>query len=451
LALSIITFVAVLGLLVFVHELGHFLVAKRAGIVVEEFAFGYPPRLFKFWQDEGEITIDSGAGAQKLVIPRQVNLPQELTVNSPVAFASKVDDGGRPVLAELRLLPPKLDKGKDDWCEDEEEAPPPIPAGLREGLVVGLARGTEYTVNAMPFGGFARMLGEEDPRLPGSFASKGKLTRVAVLCAGSGMNFLLAILVAALSFMLGAPYPVAYDNTVVTGVAPNSPAAEAGLQLGDVVLKINDHEVTSPEDMAAYTRSVLGQEVVLEVKRGTQVLHFSLVPRPNPPQNEGPMGVALSAAVSKIEIRYYPLHEALLYGVEAVMRFVKVMVGLPAALIGGLLQLKDLRPVGPAGIYQMTDSAVHQSVATGWWWPILYLTYVLSTALAFTNLLPLPALDGGRLLFIAIETVRGRRVEPQREGLVHLIGFLALITLLIVISYYDIVSPPPDIDWTSLF
>jgi regulator of sigma E protease len=432
----------VLGLLVFVHELGHFLVAKRAGIVVEEFGIGYPPRLFKLWQDEGEITIDSGAGAQKLVIPRRVDLPQELSVNSRLAFADKVDDKGRPALAELQLRP----KSKD-----EDEAPPPIPAGLREGLVVGLARGTEYTVNAIPFGGFARMLGEENPRLPGSFASKGKLARVAVLCAGSGMNLLLAVLIATLSFMLGAPYPVAYDNTVVTGVAPDSPAAKAGLQLGDVVLKINDHEVTSPEDLATHTRAVVGQEVVLEVKRGTQILYLSLVPRSNPPRNEGPMGVALSAAVSKIEIRYYPPHEALLYGVGVIVRFVKLMVSLPAEVIGGLLQLKDLRPVGPAGIYQMTDSAVQQSVATGWWWPILYLTYVLSTALAFTNLLPLPALDGGRLLFIGVETVRGRRVEPQREGLVHLIGFVALITLLIVISYYDIVNPPPDIDWTSLF
>lgn len=428
-------------MLVFVHELGHFLVARRAGIVVEEFGFGYPPRLLKFWQDEGEITIATETGEQKLIIPGRLNVPQELSVDSKVAFAVGTDERGRAALSELQLQKPL----------PEGSAAAPVPAGLQEGLVVGLARGTEYTLNLIPVGGFARMLGEEDPRLPGSFASKGKLARICVLFAGSGMNLVMAVLISTLSFMLGAPYPVAYGNTIITGVSSDSPAAKAGLQMGDIVLKVDGQEINSPEDLSTYTQKALGREITLEIKRGTQTLHISLVPRTDHPANEGPMGVALSAGVSKIEIRYYPLHEALLYGLESVFRFARMMIDIPAAAISGLLQVRDLRPVGPAGIYQMTNSAVQQSVSTGWWWPVLYLGYILSAALAFTNLLPLPALDGGRILFILVEAVRGRRVDPQREGLVHLIGLLALVALIIVISYYDVVSPPPDIDWLSLF
>jgi regulator of sigma E protease len=109
------------------------------------------------------------------------------------------------------------------------------------------------------------------------------------------------------------------------------------------------------------------------------------------------------------------------------------------------------RPTGPVGIYQQTGSAVDAALSLNWWFPVLWFTAVLSTALAVTNLLPLPALDGGRILFIIIEAIRGKRVAPEKEGAIHFIGLALLVTLMLVISYYDISNPIPPIDWTSFF
>lgn len=110
-----------------------------------------------------------------------------------------------------------------------------------------------------------------------------------------------------------------------------------------------------------------------------------------------------------------------------------------------------MRPIGPYGIYQQTASAVKATVQMGWWYPILSLVGLISTALAITNLLPLPALDGGRIVFILIEAVRGRRVDPAREGFVHFVGMAVLLALMLVVSYFDIIRPVTAIDWTSLF
>ena len=109
------------------------------------------------------------------------------------------------------------------------------------------------------------------------------------------------------------------------------------------------------------------------------------------------------------------------------------------------------RVTGPVGIYQQTASAVDAAVNLNWWFPVLWLTAVLSTALAVTNLLPLPALDGGRILFVIIEAIRGKRVSPEKEGAIHFIGLAVLVTLMLVISYYDISKPLPTIDWGSFF
>ena len=103
------------------------------------------------------------------------------------------------------------------------------------------------------------------------------------------------------------------------------------------------------------------------------------------------------------------------------------------------------------GIYQQTSSAVDAAITLDWWFPILWLTAILSTALAVTNLLPLPALDGGRILFILVEAVRGKRISPEKEGAIHFIGLALLLTLMLVISYYDVSDPIPAIDWADIF
>lgn len=355
--LTLVSFLVVLSILVFVHELGHFLVAKRSGIVVEEFGFGYPPRLGTLFR----------------------------------------------------------------W------------------------RGTPVTLNAVPFGGFVRMRGEDGQEGPGSFASQSKKVRALTLLAGPAMNFLLALVFFTLAFVLGWPEPQA--GARISEVVPDTPAERAGLRPGDIVLRADDQPIERLEDLTAYTDAHRGQEVTLTVRRHEEEILVRVVPRVNPPEGQGAMGISIGPVMG---IRRSPLPEAVIKAVGATGRFVYFTLAVPAMILRGLIPASEARPIGPVGIAQLTGDAVQATFALGWWFPILQLLAILSAALAITNLLPLPALDGGRLLFIGIEVIRGRRVDPEREGAIHLIGFAFLLTLMLLITYQDIVSPVPRFDWSSL-
>src|SRR5512136_827110 len=173
-----IAFIIVLGLMVFVHELGHFIVAKRTGVVVEEFAFGYPPRLLKYWQSEGKIALDG----QEMIIDRKTEVSRQVEVGARVVYESATRADGRSVVMRIQAVPAEM--------SDDEAA---AQFGRPVSQVGQLTRGTEYTINLIPFGGYVRMLGEEDPTAPGSLASKSKKVRVAVLTAGAFMNIVLAV------------------------------------------------------------------------------------------------------------------------------------------------------------------------------------------------------------------------------------------------------------------
>ena len=434
--LTVIAFAVVLSLLVFVHELGHFIVAKRTGVVVEEFAFGYPPRLLKYWQSEGRIVLDG----KEMVIGRKTRVSRQIEVGTRVTYETETDAEGRTVVTHIQPLSGPTSEG-----EAAQKADRPV------AIVEDLQRGTEYTINAIPFGGYVRMLGEEDPTAPGSFASKSKRVRIAVLVAGAAMNILLAIVAFSASFMLGAPEVVATDNVMVSSVVPGSPGDRADLRVGDLITAVDGIPVKSPEELVALTNQRRGQEVALTVKRGPDTFQVTVTPRINPPKGEGAIGISIQPAVSKIERRYYPPGQALWLGVQETFGTIALTLTLPILLLRGLIPAELVRPIGPPGIYQQTASAVQASVQTGWWFPIINLVGLISTALAITNLLPLPALDGGRIFFILIEAVRGRRVDPAREGIIHFIGLAILMVLMLVISYYDIVRPIATIDWTSLF
>jgi len=434
--ITLLAFVVVLGILIFVHELGHFILAKRFGIQVDEFAFGYPPRLLKLWQEKGKIVLNG----KTLTLGRRTRVPRQVEVGKRVVYTSRREPNGEEVVTQLEVVP--------DNMPDEEVVQK---YGRPACVVEEIERGTEYSLNLIPFGGYVRMLGEEDPSAPRSFASKSKRVRLAVLMAGAVMNLVLAVVVFAATFMLGAPEPVAMDNVMVLGVANGSPAQQVGLRVGDIIKSIDGIAVRSPEELVALTQERLGREVRLEIRRGEETLQVMLVPRPNPPPGEGAMGVSIQAAISKVDIVYYPPLEALWKGVQQVFNTVALTISVPLLIIRGLLPAEAVRPIGPLGIYQQTASAVQATVEMGWWYPILSLLGLISTALAITNLLPLPALDGGRILFILIEAVRGKRVDPAREGFVHFIGLALLVTLMLVISYLDIIQPVTAIDWTSLF
>jgi regulator of sigma E protease len=419
--------------MVFVHELGHFVVAKRTGVVVEEFAFGYPPRLLKYWQGEGKVVLDG----QEMVIDRRTEVSRQVEVGARVVYESATRADGRAVVTRIQAVP-------EDMSDDEAVGK----FGRPVSQVGQLTRGTEYTVNLIPFGGYVRMLGEEDPTAPGSLASKSKRVRIAVLTAGASMNILLAVLIFAAMFMLGVPGRVASDTVMIAGVAPGSPAEAAGLHIGDVVVSVDGTPVKTPDELVKLANQRRGQPVALVITRGQSSIPVTITPRLNPPPGEGAMGVRID---SKVELVYYPLGSALWMGVEQTIEIIVLTLSAPILLLRGLIPVDTLRPIGPIGIYQQTASAVQVSVQTGWWYPILFFTGFLNTALGLTNLLPIPALDGARIFFVVIEAIRGRRIDPAREGLIHLVGLAVLLVLMLVVTYYDFATPLSGIDWTRLY
>ncbi|NLF10458.1 MAG: PDZ domain-containing protein [Anaerolineaceae bacterium] len=423
--LIIVSLLIALSILVFVHELGHYLVAKRFGVVVEEFGFGYPPRLLAFWHTKGKVVIDG----QEIIIPRDFRLPEELESGSLVTYETSTDGKGRGILTHIEKVEPGVELG-------------------RAGRVEMLDPGTLFSLNAIPFGGFAKMLGEEDPSSPGSLASKGKLPRILVLAAGGGMNLLAAAVFFALAFAVGAPAVADPENAMVSMVAPGSPAEEAGLQAGDVIVRAGDTEILNITTLQQYTNEHLGEPVMLAVERDGEVLEVQVVPRAEPPPEEGPIGIGLSPRTT---IKSYPWYEALWMGARQTVTLTGFIFTVPVQLIQGLIPAEMARPVGPVGVGQLVGDAVQYSIDTGWWFPVMQLMGSLSVALAVTNLLPLPALDGGRILFVFVEAIRGKRVDPSKEGLVHLIGMILLVALMLFITWQDVINPVPSVDWGSFF
>jgi regulator of sigma E protease len=318
-------------------------------------------------------------------------------------------------------------------------------------ILLGKRGDTEYTINAIPFGAFVRLAGEDDPDVHNGLASKNKRTRLFVLTAGPLMNLVTAVLFFALAFTSGWPTPTEVKHGVVLWVEPNSPAQMAGIQAGDVIIQVDGTEVESTLQFSQYVKSRAGQEVVLTVRRGQDEYQTELVPRVATLPNQGAIGVNITEEVTKVSLVYYSPLKALYSGIQETASTIGMTVSLPALLLRNGLSPELARPVGPIGIFQLTGSAASEVVNTGWWFPLLRLTAVLSVALGLTNLLPLPALDGGRVLFIVVEAIRGKRVDPQKEGLVHLIGLMVLLAFMLFITYQDIVSPIPNLGVPSPF
>jgi regulator of sigma E protease len=423
---TLLSLVIALSILVFVHELGHYVAAKRAHVVVEEFGFGYPPRLFAFWRTGGKIVIDG----QEIGIPRRFELPEGLVTGSLVIYETAAGGKGCLVLTRIGEVDPEA----------------PVTASI--GRVEFLDPGTIFSVNAIPFGGFAKMLGEEDPSSPGSLASKGKLARIAVLAAGAVMNLLVAVLFFSLAFGLGAPAVADPENAVVNTVAPGSPAEAAGLQPKDIILRADDTEILTIESLQEYTQAHLGEPILLTVQRGDQIVEIAVVPRRSPPSDQGPIGIGLSPRTT---VKRYQWYEAIWAGLKQTVALLGFTLTVPIQIIRGLIPADLARPVGPVGVGQLVGDAVQYSLDTGWWFPAMQIMGSLSVALALTNLLPLPGLDGGRILFVVVEGIRGRRLDPAKEGLVHLIGMALLVALMLFITWQDVVNPLPPVDWTHLF
>ena len=358
--LAIVTFVLVFGLLIFVHEIGHFLAAKRMGVKVEEFGFGFPPRIF----------------------------------------------------------------------------------GIKYGETI-------YSLNLIPLGGFVKMLGQDDFDVKGNLKKSGKRNfnnkpaykRALIMISGVVMNFILAWVLIIVGFSVGMPVlsdgmsrfsnAEVKTNILVMDVDENSPADLAKIKTSDIIYKVNNQEIKSKTELQDLIKKNKGKGTTIEIGRDGNRYLLEAVPRKDPPEGEGALGVAIEES----NVVKYPWHKAILIGTRETFYLtglvVKALYGFFKEIFVSLHISEEA--AGPVGIAKMSGH-----VAQLGWIYLLQFVALLSINLAIINILPFPALDGGRLLFLGIEKARGKPVSLKIENIIHLVGFGLIIVLLLAVTYKDI-------------
>jgi regulator of sigma E protease len=298
--------------------------------------------------------------------------------------------------------------------------------------------GIDYSVNAIPFGGFVRILGQDDFAIrqegegePGSFTSKPWWTQAIVLVAGVAMNVVLALVVLTAAFSLGTMAPT--GDVRVTEVKPGSPAELVGIKADDIVREVDGRPIQRAQDLVQYTRRHVDQEIVLVLERnGRPLPPIRATPRAEPPEGEGPLGIVLEEVTAPVAVG---LPEAFGNAWARTVDIVQQIAALPGQLIGA----GDAPPGGPPQIggpieiFRVTAQVSQFGLSA-----LLQLVGVLSINLAVINIIPFPALDGGRLLFVVVGGITGRRLSPQLEAAVHAVGFVVLLGLIVLISIADI-------------
>jgi regulator of sigma E protease len=444
--LTVVSFVIVLGILVFFHELGHYWVARRNGIVVEEFGMGYPPRLVKLFRYDGtDFTLNllpfGGFARMK---------GEDAGDMSPGSFNAASLGGRAATLIAGPLMNALLAAvlfAASVMVGFPAPAGHPMLSTVADGSAAA-AIGLEASDILLTYAGRPVQVSLEDQtttqiRADGAAGA----AQPELLVSRDGELLTLAATPAQLQAVLNEGGYVITLMTMVTGIAENSPAQAAGIQPGDQVLAVDDTIITRENSLSDEIQRRLGESITMTLWRDNGWVAVNVVPRVDPPQGEGAVGVALAPVT---EIATMDLLPALWMGITSTVEYAFLVLQLPFLLIAGQLSPADAQVSGPVGIAQMVGGAVSATIDTGMWYPILRLSAVLSAALAITNLLPLPALDGGRLLFILIELIRGRRVSPEREGFIHMVGFMFLLGLMLLITVQDIRSAPQSIDWVQL-
>lgn len=302
--------------------------------------------------------------------------------------------------------------------------------------------GTKFTLNWIPFGGFVRPSGEDDPMVEGGLAAASRWARFCVLVAGSTANFVLAFLVLWVAFMIGQPIQDT-SQILISGVRAESAGAVAGLQNNDLILAVDGERLDG--DRAALIDVVQRSAetpITIIVDRGGRQVELTAVPddaTPDDPSNGGVLGIELSSPVVGRE-SFGPLAAAG-ESLTAMRDVIVLTARAPAMLIRNEISAQEARPIGIVGMSQIIGDQAQSATRTGDFFGLLFFAGIINLGLAVTNLLPIPALDGGRILFVLIEAVRGRRLEPEREGLVHMVGMLLLLGLMVLIIIQDIVNP----------
>jgi len=369
--LLIVTLFIVLAVLILVHEFGHFIVAKRNGIRVDEFGLGFPPRI----------------------------------------------------------------KTLFTW------------------------KGTAVTINAIPFGGFVKIFGEngDDAALVGkrpqdSFVAQSGWVQAKVLVAGIVFNLLLAWFLVTLAFMFGVSTVVLSDDAlykhlgddqhlIITSVLPESPASGAGLAPGDIVTNIYPsgevREYPNLDDVSfgGFIKQYPYELLVLEYTREGRDNSVALTPVRNiVSADDASIGVSVGMA-GELQL---PIHKAVYRGAESTIRIFGNTIGGLVSLVGGIFEKDNTSSVeisGPVGLAGIVGDAMDQGISS-----LFLLVGIISVNLAVFNLIPFPALDGGRLFVLAIEKIRGKDIHPNITGVLNTVGFLLLIGLMIAVTISDIIK-----------
>lgn len=311
------------------------------------------------------------------------------------------------------------------WVEEFGLGLPPRLYGKKIGETI-------YSINWIPFGGFNKLSGEVDPDAPRSLASQSHIVRLLVMGGGILFNLLLPIVLLTVAFMV--PHDVMKGQVEVQKVFPDSPAEMAGIRLGDIILAVDGKPLNHNGELNRAIQMNLGSSIDIALLHadGTEET-VSAVPRWRPPENEGSLGVnspTINAEITRGES--LPFWEAIPTGA---VNLWETMVLYKNGIVGMIIGTIPFVPAGPVAIVQITGEVASVGIS-----PLLELAAFISIAIAITQIIPFPALDGGRILFVLLEWIRrGKRVSVRVEGIVHSVGFLILIGLMILITYQDII------------
>lgn len=398
----IVILILIIGTLVFVHELGHFVVARRNGVKASEFGFGFPPRIvgFQFLREVG------------------------------------VTGKKKKLFSKWRIIW----GGKDG--DDENEI-----SDLHEAHEKKLQGGTIYSLNWFPLGGFVKIKGEDggNKNDADSFAGKSAWKRIKILAAGVVMNFIFAWFLLSIVFMLGAPEQINSDASSnnpkskiqISEIIVGAPASVMGFKIGDEILKTQKNlagekvALKNIKEVQEFINANKGQEITLEILRGKEKLSLKGTPRIDAPQGQGALGIAL-AETSLVK---YPFFMAIWKGLLAVWEMTAMifvgLFGLIKMLFSGHGGSADV--AGPVGIAILTKEVANLGLVY-----LIQFAAILSVNLGIVNILPIPALDGGRILFILIEKIKGSPVSQKVEQTFHTLFFALLMLLMLLVTYKDI-------------
>lgn len=483
---AIVAFGLVLIPAVFIHELGHFLAAKAVGITILEFGIGFPPRMVKlFTRGETEYTLNwlpiggfvrpLGEDFVRPVSKEAMEKDkQDLYDRIGENLADKSDpDENYSDREALRA------RGVRRMMSVNEARPLAriffMTAGALANLltgfilfmiiglsglptIVGASVGIGYIASDSTLAGAGLRTGDVILKVNGNyFDGIDRFFAQALLPVGVPVTLTVrrGDQIFDVSYTPSTAPNVAIDSYVfVSGVAANSPAAAAGIMPDDFIVAFNGESFARFEDLPLRTQEKVGQEVTLTLLRGGETRDVTLVPRVNPPEGEGAIGISILPAYQNSSnglifvqgapqqaLVSYTLAQSAQYSVERIGFFLESFIRLPGQLISGALTPDEARFVSPLGISQIGSMFLQQSIEENQ--PSIILNYIaiISVLLGITQLLPLPMLDGGRIVFVLLEIIRGRPVAPEREGMVHLIGMAFLLSLMVLAFLNDILNP----------